>query len=208
MWSVDSSGNVTIDCRRAIVSFQGRRASEGEKDNKGHTSEASVDASHWPAIHEGWAQVQEPLAERVEEGEVGEPVQVVSEYALVPFDRLIGTEPDRFCVSEDAAALVWAQDVGEEEGAGHVGDVEPLDGSRGRRSERDRVRGRGKEESWMVVRRLALRGWDGVKEGEARRELPAVRRCCTAGTGGVSTHKTERTRRRNLRGNRPATISA
>lgn len=127
--------------------------------------------------------MQEPFAERVEEGEVGKPVQVVSEHALVPFDRLIRAEPDRFCVSEDAAALVRAQDVGEEERARHVGNVEPLNGSRRRRSERDRVRSRGKEESRVVVWRLTFRGRDGMQEREARREFSAVRRCCTARTG-------------------------
>lgn len=105
----------------------------------GRTSEPSVDASHTFTLDELRAQVQETLAERIEERQVGEPVQVVRKHALVAFNRLIRAEPDRLGVREDAPTLFRAQDVGEEESARYVRDFEALDGRRVSSSERDRT---------------------------------------------------------------------
>lgn len=150
-------------------------------DSAGHIAvhtEAGIDAADPAVVDELRAEVQEAVAKSVEEGDVGEPVQIVREDTLVAIDRLVRVEANSFGMRQDAAAFVLAEDVRQEEGAGNVRDVKPLDGFARRCRKSDGIRRRGEKECRVVIWRLSFGSRDGVEEMEARRERFAFGGSC------------------------------
>lgn len=150
-------------------------------DSAGHIAvhtEAGIDAADPAVVDELRAEVQEAVTERVEEGDVGEPVQVVREDALVAVDGLVRVESNSLGMRQDAAAFILSKDVRQEEGAGNVRDVKPLDGFSRRCRKSDGIRRRGEKKCRVVIWRLPFGSRDSVEEMEARRERFAFGGSC------------------------------